>query len=175
MKKIIPEYWEIMLLELYKMGGGPLPRSKFDWALETEYAATTGTGRLLLLEMATRDGINKFARWTITDKGRDWCEGRIIIVNGKVRRIAETEEETSRRHAIVIAGSDDAAASCFRLSEKQREALVLLAKGFTFIEVGDMLKIADSSVAYRISEAFKILGCTRTTEAVVLATKAGLV
>ena len=127
MQTIKAAHWEILLRELDKMGGGPLPRSKFDWELATEYAATSGMGRLLMLGMVSREGINSTARYTITGKGYDWLDGRVIIVLGKVRRIAETYEETGRRHAIVIAGSNDAAVICFRLSEKQREDNTQLA------------------------------------------------
>lgn len=73
--------WKIRVRKLYEMGGGPLPRSAFD-PMDT----SLGTKENGAMAPAVAHGLAVAQRrkfqwlWTLTPKGRDWCEGRVTIV-----------------------------------------------------------------------------------------------
>jgi hypothetical protein len=71
--------WRALVRNLYEIGGGPAPRRAFD-NLPTLSAARGGLNcardfGLIKARLQTCDWV-----WTLTDLGRDWCEGRVAIV-----------------------------------------------------------------------------------------------
>lgn len=77
--------------------------------------------------------------------------------------------------SIRAADATEARALCDTLSPRQREVLVLTAKGFAAKEIGSMVGLARKTVdAYR-SDAFNKLGVGSSLLASVIAAKAGLV
>lgn len=60
------------------------------------------------------------------------------------------------------------------LTPREREALVLVAKGFTTRQVAEILRIAEATAADHLQRTIHKLHMTRI-EAAVLASKAGLV
>lgn len=73
--------WRILVRRLYDLGGGPLPRPAFDntgdelgeqWKAQLVPAIRHGL---------IQSGKHKYGwRWTLTQRGRDWCEGRYEVV-----------------------------------------------------------------------------------------------
>lgn len=73
--------WKIRVQRLHSLGGGPLPRSAFD-----PRDTTLGMKDKDVMSPAVKHGLVKPTRhkftwtWELTEKGRDWCEGRLKIV-----------------------------------------------------------------------------------------------
>ena len=72
--------WMIAARELHRLGGGPLPSVKFDRLGPGQKEALS---RLLALGLATRAGCKLNSTYTLTEAGRDWCEGRAIVAQRK--------------------------------------------------------------------------------------------
>ena len=167
--------WQAITHALHRHGGGPLPRSAFDSEGEHEAAASTGLARAKVLGLVTVSRKGVVSAWALTERGRDWCEGRCILEAGEWRRVVETAEERQKRIARLVADAEDAAQACARLTKRQREVLVLSAKGFTCQEIADRLGIHYGSAGAHSTRMLAALGCTRSIEAAVIAAKAGIV
>lgn len=77
--------------------------------------------------------------------------------------------------AIQSADAAEARALCSKLSPRQRQVLILAAKGYSAKETGALVGISQKTVdAYR-SSVFNRLGVGRSILAAVIAAKAGLV
>ena len=72
-------------------------------------------------------------------------------------------------------GVDDALTQVRRLTGRQQEVLVYVAKGMTSKEVAQALGLEHATVEMHRRKIFSRLGITRATEMAVLAAKAGLV
>lgn len=72
--------WMIAARELHRLGGGPLPSVKFDRLGPGQKEALS---RLLALGLVTRAGCKLNSTYTLTEAGRDWCEGRAIVAQRK--------------------------------------------------------------------------------------------
>lgn len=70
--------WRILVRNLHAQGGGPLPMRAFDPVLgQTPDEQMQSAKRLGLVESRRV----KFTwLWTLTERGRAWCEGRLEIV-----------------------------------------------------------------------------------------------
>ena len=76
---------------------------------------------------------------------------------------------------IQAADAAEARALCDTLSPRQREVLILTAKGYSAKELGQLVGLAQKTVdAYRC-DAFNKLGVCSSLLAAVIAAKAGLV
>ena len=70
--------WRVLVRNLYAQGGGPLPMQAFDPIL--------GQRPDMQMQSAKRLGLVESRRvkftwtWTLTQRGRDWCEGRVEVV-----------------------------------------------------------------------------------------------
>ena len=167
--------WETITRALHRAGGGPLPRSAFDSGFEAEAASSAGLTRAKVLGLVAPERTGAVAVWTLTELGRDWCAGRYIREGSKFRRVAETAEERQRRIHRLVADADEAAQACAKLTTRQREVLVLSAKGFSCREIADRLGINYGSAGAHTTRMLAALGCTRSIEAAVIAAKAGIV
>lgn len=73
--------WMVRVRALHAAGGGPLPRRAFD-PMDT----SLGESEKSAMTPAVAHGLvvsqkHKFVWfWTLTPKGRDWCEGRVQLV-----------------------------------------------------------------------------------------------
>jgi DNA-binding NarL/FixJ family response regulator len=54
------------------------------------------------------------------------------------------------------------------LTPRQREVLMLVARGLTNVQIAERLFLSESSVKQRLRQAYKILGVKNRTEAVKL-------
>ncbi len=166
--------WEIITKALHQAGGGPLPRKRFDEGFESDSAAQAA------LAGARRHGLVVLTRhfyrwmWSLTPLGVDWREGRVAI-GVTPEPLPEPPSEQEVRLARLIADSHEAASTCRRLNAGQRDVLMLLAKGYTRAEICGRFRIGPDAVERRITKTLKLTGCDRAIEAVVIATKAGLV
>lgn len=70
--------WKILVRNLYDQGGGPLPMRAFDPHLGLHPDLHMQTAKRLGLVESRRVKFVWF--WTLTERGRDWCEGRLEIV-----------------------------------------------------------------------------------------------
>ena len=165
--------WKIITRDLYAAGGGPLPRKAFD-------RHHPGGGSNYAIQRAARLGLIASAKrglsrdWTITARGIDWCSGRIEIVGSSLRSDPDPHADALRVERLV-SDATEAAAACRRLTHRQAEVLVLVAKGFTCKEVGARAGLASKSVNGHLKRIYQVLGCSRAVEAAVVAAKAGLV
>ena len=166
--------WDTITRGLHKHGGGPLPRLAFDEDCLTNSAARKGITRARNLGLVGLHGVRSHARWYLTPFGRDWCAG-LVKVEVAAPKPAEPVEDAQRRIDRLVADSHEAAEACAKLTKRQREVLVLLAKGFTYQEIANMLSIRRSAVDAHASRLLRVIGCVRSIEAAVLAAKAGLV
>lgn len=66
--------WKIATRRLYDMGGGPLHSPRFVGELNPEAACHAKAHGMML-----NAGHGPRALWTLTQLGRDWCEGRIVV------------------------------------------------------------------------------------------------
>lgn len=64
---------------------------------------------------------------------------------------------------------------CATLTAREAEALVLIAKGLGYKEVGEHMGISRSTVEVHAGHIAKKLGVSRVIESAVIAAKAGLV
>lgn len=72
------------------------------------------------------------------------------------------------------AAEDEAREACAKLTDRQRELLVLVCHGVTRKQCGDRLGMADSTVHHHFKLIFEKLEVGTLAEACVTATKAGL-
>lgn len=168
-------HWETITRALHLAGGGPLPRSAFDSEIESDEAARAGLKRAKEHGLVTSLGVHRKATWTLTQLGIDWCQGRIKVVSHSRLRLVETEPERQKRIARLVADSTEAFEACACLTTRQREILVLIAKGFTWQETAARLGITAGSLSQQKERICRHLGCDKTIEAAVIATKAGIV
>ena len=76
--------WRILVRRLYDQGGGPLRRCDID-----PHGSELGEAPKEQLDAARRDGLVEATRvkvtwtWTLTQRGRDWCEGRVEVVEAR--------------------------------------------------------------------------------------------
>ena len=166
--------WKIMVSALHKQGGGPLPRVKFD-PLESEAAANHGIKFARANGLITRQRLNKLWQWTITQKGVDWCEGRISIGAPPPPEKAFDLDAHRARVERLVADSMEAAQACAKLNERQTDVLVMAAKGFTYVEIGERIGVTTGRAQEIGRKVISAIGCTRVIEAAVIAAKAGLV
>ena len=172
-------HWETITHALHRAGGGPLRRSEFDFEFECEFAAISGIRRahvlgLVAVQIVKIQGGRNVSTWTLTQRGLDWCMGRVALVSRSWLRAVETDDDRQTRISRLVADSTEAFSACARLTTRQREILVLLAKGFTRAEIAKRLAIQPGSVTTRSVRLCATIGCTRTAEAIVLAAKAGI-
>ena len=167
--------WEVITKRLEAAGGGPLPRSAFDCDFADNnssiYAARSAV-RVGTVEMI---GTRSAAMWALTPLGRDWCAGRATVRYKKSNTMAESPEGRDARHGRLVIDSDEAAKVCFALTDRQRNVLVLVCKGFTMLETSERLGIRFGAASSHMARAMRVIGCNRHIEAAVLAAKAGLV
>ena len=76
--------WRVVTKDLYAAGGGPLHPHKFDRCATSHGALYAGLARAKELGLVenTVSGWGNAAngRWALTQRGIDWCEGRIELV-----------------------------------------------------------------------------------------------
>lgn len=167
-------HWETITLALHRAGGGPLRRAEFDGEFELDSAAIAGIRRAHVHGLVAVHGGRRRGTWTITQRGIDWCMGRVSLVSRSWLRAVETDDERQKRIDRLVAASTEAFAACTRLTTRQREILILMAKGFTRGEIAKLLGIKPGSVATRTVRICQAIGCTRNIEAVGIAAKAGI-
>ena len=167
-------HWETITHALHRAGGGPLRRVEFDGEFESDTAAIAGIRRALVLGLVAVHGCRWRGTWTITQRGIDWCMGRVALVSRSWRRAVETDDERQKRIDRLVAASHEAYEACTRLTTRQKEILILMAKGFTRGEIAKLLGIKPGSVATRTARICQAIGCARNIEAVGIATKAGI-
>lgn len=78
--------WRILVKQLHEIGGGPARRVEFD-TLPTLIAGTQALTRAKQLGLIESHIRGYRWKWTLTDLGRDWCEGRVDIVGVQISRI----------------------------------------------------------------------------------------
>lgn len=166
--------WETITHALHRAGGGPLRRAEFDFEIESVEAVRSALKRAKQHGLVTSIGAYKLSTWTLTQLGLDWCMGRVALVSRSWLRVAETDHDRQKRIARLVADSGPAFETCARLTPRQREVLVLIAKGFPRCEIAVLLGIKPCSVTTRIVSLYKSIGCNRSEEASVIAAKAGL-
>lgn len=71
--------------------------------------------------------------------------------------------------------TQDAIKRCATLTAREAEALVLIAKGLGYKEVGKHMGISRSTVEVHVGRIAEKLGVSRVVESAVIAAKAGLV
>lgn len=167
-------HWETITRALHKKGGGPLRRPEFDGEFESDSAAIAGIRRAQVHGLVAAQGDRKIASWTLTQRGLDWCMGRVALVSRSWLRVVETDDDRQERIARLVADSTEAFEACTRLTTRQREILILMAKGFTRQEIATRLGIKPGSVTTRTERICRAIGCTRNPEAVAVAAKAGI-
>ena len=167
--------WEIITRELHKRGGGPIPKSEFDNAIDDEKASRAAVTRAKKLGMIVSTGRGTIARWRLTPRGLDWCLGRVFIVSERWRDSIETEDQRQQRIDRLVTDSHEATALCLMLTKRQREVMVLSAKEFTRDEIAARLGVTKAAVANHMERLGKRLGVTRAIGVAVIAAKAGLV
>lgn len=163
--------WRAATKALYEAGGGPLRRMDFWPPHISGQARTSSMTRAANLGLMERCNKGYVWRWELTPKGRDWCEGRIPDPTAKVAPQIDREEVLRR----MTFGVDDALSQVWRLTARQREVLVYVAKGMTSKEAAKALGLEHATVEMHRRKIFSRLGITRATEMAVLAAKAGLV
>jgi DNA-binding NarL/FixJ family response regulator len=168
-------HWQTITRALHAKGGGPLRRVQFDHELATDGLASTAIGRARELGLVVATGRYGASTWSLTDLGREWCEGRALIVDSAWRAIAESETEKAQRIARLVSDSDEAWKACAKLTKRQRHVLILIAKGFTGREVAAQVGIHYRSLGRHVTNVFNAIGCDRSIEAAVIAAKAGIV
>ena len=163
--------WQLATKALYDAGGGPIKRIDF-WPPtitgQAKGSSLTKAARLGLMERCNKGFV---WRWKLTDKGRDWCEGRLADPTAKPAPAID-------RDAVLRSmtfGVDDAMAEVRKLTARQREVMVLVAKGMTSKETAAALRVDYKTVERHRLRIMSRLGVNRATEVAVLAAKAGLV
>ena len=163
--------WKVATKALYDAGGGPIKRMDF-WPPSIQGqdrgSSLTRAAQLGLMERRNKGFV---WRWTLTQKGRDWCENRIPDPTGKPRLVIDRDEVLRR----MTFGVDDALARVRKLTARQQEIMVLVANGLTSKEAAAALQIESKTVERHRLRVFSKLGVNRATELAVLAAKAGLV
>ena len=163
--------WKVATKALYDAGGGPIKRIDF-WPPtitgQDKGSSLTKAARLGLMERRNRGFV---WRWNLTDKGRDWCEGRIADPTAKV--VPAVDRDAVLRS--MTFGVDDALAQVRKLTARQREVMVLVAKGMTSKETAVALRVDYKTIERHRLRMMSRLGVSRSTEVAVLAAKAGLV
>ena len=167
-------HWETATRGLQSKGGGPLRRTEFDGDFETDIAAIAGARRAKELGLMTVQGPHVIAKWTLTQRGWDWCDGLVCVVTRSWQCIGETPPARHERVARLVSDSAEAFSACAILTARQIEILVLIAKGFTRQEIATRLRLKPKSVMERTARIVAALGCTRSIEAAVIAAKAGI-
>ena len=76
--------WRIITRALYAAGGGPVTTKAFDTCELSHDGFWNGierAGKLGLIRNTVSgfNGVSATGRWELTDKGRDWCDGRIVV------------------------------------------------------------------------------------------------
>ena len=111
--------------------------------------------------------------WALTPLGWDHCAGRVNAFAPPPERTADPEEQR-QRHERLIAGSDEAAAACERLSPRERQVLILTAQGLMSPEIAQRIHLAPKSVDDIKRRMLATLNVARSPAAAVIAAKAGL-
>lgn len=75
--------WKIRLRRLYDAGGGPLQRRAFDPMDTVLDDETEPMGPAIRHGLVTSQRVKFVWLWTLTPRGRDWCEGRITLTEEK--------------------------------------------------------------------------------------------
>lgn len=163
--------WRAATKALHAAGGGPLKRLDFWPPHISGQDKTSSLTRAAQLGLMERRNKGYVWRWVLTPKGRDWCEGRIPDPTAKVVPEIDREEVLRR----MTCGVDDALSQVWRLTARQQEVLVYVAKGMTSKEVAKTMGVEHATVEQHRRRIFSRLGLTRATEMAVLAAKAGLV
>lgn len=163
--------WRAATKALHAAGGGPLRRMDFWPPHVSGQARTSSLTRAANLGLMERRNKGYVWRWALTDKGRDWCDGR--IPDPTTKTAPEIDREAILRR--MTFGVDDALTQVRRLTTRQQEVLVFVAKGMTSREAAQAMGIEHATVEVHRRKIFSRLGITRATEMAVLAAKAGLV
>ena len=76
--------WRIITKALYAAGGGPVHTSAFDTCELSYHGFWNGIERaghlgLIVNTVSGFSGADAAGRWELTDRGRDWCDGRIVV------------------------------------------------------------------------------------------------
>lgn len=163
--------WRTATKSLYAIGGGPAKRIEF-WPPSASGAENSGAlTRAGHLGMMTCANVKFSWLWTITPLGVGWCEGRIADPSLKLAPPIDREAVLRR----LTLGMDEALSAVAQLTVKQRDVMTFVACGLTSREIGDLLKISQSTAEDHRAVLMRHLGCERATEVAVLAAKAGLV
>ena len=163
--------WRAATKALHAAGGGPIKRMDF-WPPTIQGQERGGSlTRAAQLGLMERRNKGFVWRWSLTPKGRDWCEGRIPDPTAKEVLTIDRDEVLRR----MTFGVDDALAQVRKLTARQREVTVLVAKGLTSKETAEALRVDHKTVERHRLRIMSKLGVNRATEVAVLAAKAGLV
>ena len=163
--------WQAATRCLHAAGGGPAKSIDFWPPTAAGNSAGKSLTRAAHLGMMERHNKGYVWRWTLTEKGRDWCEGRIPEEPPKPPP-AFDREAVLRRLAL---GVEQAIQDFERLTKKQREVAVYVAKGLTSKEIAAVMGLCRKTVERHRTSLMSRLGVERATEVAVMAAKAGVV
>ena len=85
-----------------------------------------------------------------------------------------TRQVLDRLPAVQPSLADDAGEKLSVLSEREREVVILLAKGLSNAAISEQLWITEATVKTHVSRAFTKLGCDNRVQAALLVHRAGL-
>lgn len=167
--------WAVITRSLHAAGGGPLPRAKFDYEFADTNSALYAVRSAVRVGTIEMSGTRNASLCSLTPLGRDWIDGLATVRYKKSNTMQESASGRDARHSRLVIDSDEAARACFALTDRQRNVLVLVCKGFTVQESSERLGIHFRSAASHMARAMQAIGCNRHIEAAVIAAKAGLV
>ncbi len=104
---------------------------------------------------------------TLVEAIRTVASGDALLAPSVTRRLVE--EFARRPHAPVVSDAAD------RLTEREREVLVLLARGLTNAEIAEELFVGEATVKTHVSNVLTKLGLRDRVQAVVFAYENGVV